>query len=63
LLTRRADPHQGAKVIYRRVHDPVYRQLLDLVQENPALGVVAFGRLLLKQLADIGIAAIGVGTL
>src|SRR6516162_1404878 len=59
----RADPHQGAKVQDRSVHDPVDRQLLDLVQDRLALGVVALGCLLPKQFVDVGIAAIGVGAL
>ena len=37
-------------------------ELLDLVQERLALGVVEFDRLLLKQRVNFGIVAVGIGT-
>ena len=59
----RPDPHQRPKVHNRRIHDPIDRQLLDLVKQRLALGMVALGRLLPEQLVDVGIPAIGVGAL
>jgi len=55
----RADPHQGAEIIDRREHHPIYRQLLDLVEDLRALLGIALGCLLEIELVDVGIAAPG----
>src|SRR5215467_9700628 len=63
LRNARANAHQRAEMDDRRVHDPIDRQLLDLVEHGLALLGVTLDGLLLKELVDIGITAISVGAL
>src|SRR5436309_766902 len=60
LRQTRANGHQGAEVHDRREHRPVDRELLDPVQQRLALAHVTLTRLLLEQIVDVRIAAVGV---
>src|ERR1700720_2008030 len=57
-----SDTAQSGQLPDRRGDHPLMHELLDFLQQRLALLMVEFGRLLLKQRIDIGIAVIGVGT-
>ena len=63
LRDTRPDAHQRAKIHDRREHHPVDRELLDLVEQRFAPAGVALPRLLLEQVVDVRVAAVGIGPL
>ena len=59
--TRGPTPLSAAKCQIGAAIDLFVHELLDLVEQRRALLVVEFDGLLLEQLVDVGIAAVGVG--
>src|SRR5262245_21192424 len=59
----RSDPNHHSRAPDWREHHAVDRELLNAVEQDLALGSIPLSRLLLEQLVDVRVAAIGVTSL
>src|SRR5215831_19466659 len=59
----RSHAYERSEVHDRGIHDALHRELLNAMQEGFAFGFVALDSLLLEELVNVRIAAIGIGAL